>query len=181
MNGSVSRRYARALFPLAKQAGALESTAAELGRAAAIAAHPSVRQVLRNPLISADRRRDIVRLIVAEQPTSELVDRFLMLLADQQRLGDLPGIERHFSTMLDTELGRVRVTVRSAAALAPEQQDQIVATFSRLTGKQVLPTLEIDPELLGGVVVEAQGRVYDGTVKTQFTRLAKQLADAALL
>lgn len=181
MNGSVSRRYARALFALAKQAGALESTAEELIRAAAITAHPDVRQVLRNPLISAEHRRAIVRLIVEEKPTSDLVDRFLKLLSDHQRLVDLPGIERHFGELLDTELGRVRVTVRSAAALAPEQHDQIVATFSRLTGKHVMPTVEIDPELLGGVVVETQGRVYDGTVKTQFTRIAKQLADAALL
>ncbi len=181
MNGSVARRYSRALFALAKKDGALESTAQELAAAAAVAAHPSVRQVLRNPLISPQRRQDIARIIIDELKSSDLVQRFLRLLADNQRLGDLPGIERHFGELLDAELGRVRVVVRSAVALEDQQLNDIVATFTRLTGKTVLPTVEIDPELLGGVVVEAEGRVYDGTVKTQFARIAKQLAEAVSL
>ena len=66
MIGSVARRYARALFALAKEQDALEPTSAVLARAAAIADDPGVRQVLRNPLLSAARRTDIAELIIGE-------------------------------------------------------------------------------------------------------------------
>lgn len=181
MTGSVSRRYARALFALAQEQNALEPTAAELTRAAAIAADPDVRRLLRNPLLSAARRRDIAELVVSDIKPSELVGRFIRLLGDNQRMDELPEIQRHFQALLDRALGRVRVAVRSARPLADKQRDAIVAAFSAVTGKQVVPAVAVDAELLGGVVVEAEGRVYDGSVKTHFARIAKELAGTAAL
>lgn len=181
MIASVSRRYARALFALAKEQGLLEPIAADLARAAAVAADPGVRQVLRNPLLSAGRRADIAGLIVGQLQPSPLLDSFLRLLADSQRLDELPGIEREYARMLDAALGRIQVTVRTAQPLDAGQQDEIVSTFARITGKQVIPTVVVDPALLGGVVVEAGGRVYDGSVKTHFARIAKELAGAVSL
>lgn len=181
MIASVSRRYARALFSLAKEQGAPEAVAAELAKAAAIAADPGVRQVLRNPLLSAGRRRDIADIILRDVDASDLLNRFLRLLADSQRLDELPGIEREFRRMLDDELGRVQVTIRTAQPLADAQRDEIVSTFANITGRQVIPTVVVDPDLLGGVLVEAGGRVYDGSVKTHFARIAKELAGAVSL
>lgn len=181
MTGSVSRRYARALFALAQEGAALEATAAELGRAAAIAADPEVRRVLRNPLLSAKSRADITRLIIDHIKPSDLVERFLHLLSDRQRLDELPNMDRRFQAQLDQALGRVRIDVRSARPLADAQRDSIVAAFEALSGKDVIPAETVDPELLGGVVVEAEGRVYDGSVKTHFARIAKELAGAASL
>lgn len=181
MTGSVSRRYARALFALAQERNALETTAAELARAAAIAADPDVRRVLRNPLLSSERRRDIAQLVIDDVKPSELLDHFIRLLADAQRMDELPGIDGHFQAMLDTALGRVRVAMRSARPLDAAQRDAIVAAFAALTGKQVVAAVAVDAGLLGGVVVEAEGRVYDGSVKTHFARIAKDLAGAASL
>ncbi len=181
MIGSVARRYARALFALAKEQGQLEPTAVDVAKAAAIAGDTQIRQVLRNPLLSATRRRDIVELIIREVQPSDLVDRFLRLISDKQRLEDLPGIDRDFRRMLDEELGRVQVDVRTALPPSDAQRDALVAAFSKLTGKEVIPAITVDPELIGGVVVEAEGRVYDGSVKTHFARIAKELAGNAQL
>jgi F-type H+-transporting ATPase subunit delta len=65
--------------------------------------------------------------------------------------------------------------------LTPQQEKNLITTFSKLTGKQVIPTVVIDPDLLGGVLVEAQGKVYDGTVRAQLARLAKELTGTASL
>jgi len=175
MTGAVARRYARALFPLAKQEGSLEPTATQLAQLAAIAADESTGPVLRTPVLSAPRRAELVQMLGRELHVSELVMRFLRVLAAHNRLSQLIGIAAHFQHLLDAERGRVRITIRSARPLEAPQQQQLVATFATLTGKDVLPTAVVDSELLGGVVVEVAGKVYDGSVRNQLERLAKEL------
>jgi len=178
---AVSRRYAKALFALAKDAAAVSPTAEELARLAGLAAEPSVSTVLGSPLLSPAHRLDFARTLAHEATASPLLTRFVCLLADHQRLAELPAIHRYFQQLLDQDLGRVRVTIRSASALSAQQQTELVATFATITGKHVVPTIVVDPELLGGVVVEAAGKVYDGSVRTQLARLAKELTGTASL
>jgi F-type H+-transporting ATPase subunit delta len=173
---AVARRYAKALFALAKDGGALQPTADQLARAAAIAGDPTVDPVLRSPLLSAARRRDVAEMLIRELRLPDLLARFVRLLADHQRLAALPAIAEHFRDLLDHELGRVRIAIQSARALEPRQEEAVIATFAKLTGKQVIPTVAVNPDLLGGVIVEAEGKVYDGSVRTHLDRLAKELA-----
>ncbi len=181
MSGGVARRYAKALFALAKEAAALQPSADQLGRLADVANDATVGPVLRSPLLSATSRRDLAQMLARELALSDLLTRFVRLLADQQRLGELPAIAERFQHMLDAELGRVRITVRSPRPLDPKQEADLIAVFAKLTAKQVLARVVIDAHLLGGVVVEVEGKVYDGSVRTQLDRLAKELSGAASL
>jgi F-type H+-transporting ATPase subunit delta len=181
MTGAVARRYAKAVFGLAKEAGALQPTADQLARLAAVASDPTVGPVLRSPLLSAARRHDLAQTLGRELPLSELLTHFVQLLADHQRLRELPAIADRYQHLLDTELGRVRVTIRSASPLDAKQEADIVAVFARLTGKQVISRTVVDTALLGGVVVEVSGKVYDGSVRTQLDRVAHELSGAASL
>jgi F-type H+-transporting ATPase subunit delta len=176
---AVAGRYAKALFALAKEGGAVQPIADDLGRTAAVASDPTIEPALRSPLLAAARRRDLAEMLVRELKLPDLLARFVRLLADQQRLAALPAIAERFQNLLDRDLGRVRITIRSARALDAKQEQGIVATFATLTGKQVIPTVAINPDLLGGVVVEAEGKVYDGSVRTHLDRLAKELIGTA--
>jgi F-type H+-transporting ATPase subunit delta len=178
---AVSRRYAKALFGLAKDADAVSPTAEELARVAGLAGEASVSAVLGSPLLSATHRVQFARTLAGEAKASALLTRFICLLSDHQRLAALPAIHRYFQELLDRDLGRVRVAIHTAVPLSAQQQGDLVAAFAKITGKQVLPTVVVDPELLGGVVVEAEGKVYDGSVRTQLTRLAKELTGTASL
>jgi F-type H+-transporting ATPase subunit delta len=179
MTGAVARRYAKAVFALAKETGVLQPAGDELARLAALAIDPTVGPVLGSPVLSGQRRAQLVDLLVRELRLSDLLARFLKLLAEHQRLRELPGICEYYQRLLDVQLGRVRITIRSARPLAPAQQQQLVASFATLTKKDVIPTVRIDPELLGGVLVEVDDKVYDGSVRTQLERLAKELTGAA--
>jgi F-type H+-transporting ATPase subunit delta len=177
----VSRRYAKALFTLAREDRALEETAGQLDRLAALVRDPTVGPVLRSPLLAPSRRRALTQTLAHELALTDLVKRFLGVLSEQQRLAELPAIADHFQHFYDQTLGRVRIAIRTARPLDTSQQEQIVGAFARLTGKQVLPTVTADPELLGGVLVEIDGKIYDGSVRTQLQRLAKALAGASAL
>jgi len=181
MTGAVARRYAKALFALAKEEQALEQTVEQLQRMAALVDDPAIGPTLRSPLLSAERRRQLAQTLARELSLSDLLTRFVGVLADQQRLKQLPAMAEYFQLLLDQELGRVRITMCSARTLDAQQQEQIAGVFARLTGKQVVPTVAVDPELLGGVVVEVGSKVYDGSVRTQLERLAKELGGTAAL
>lgn len=180
MKGAVSRRYAKALFSLAKGSDRLEPTADELLRLARAAANPALEPVLKSPLLSVSRRNQLATTLIEDLQLSDLLTRFVRLLADRQRLGELPGIADFYLQLLDDEKGRVRLGVRTAVALTDAQQKQLVDTFARLTGKDVIPTITVDAELLGGVVAEVEGKVYDGSVRTQLDRIADDLAGRAV-
>jgi F-type H+-transporting ATPase subunit delta len=81
--------------------------------------------------------------------------------------------------MEDEVEGRVRIAVRSASELTAAELDSIAQRFADLaggrTGGTVLPELEVDPDLLGGIEVEVQGRVFDGSVRTRLRRLARSM------
>ena len=88
-------------------------------------------------------------------------------------------IARAYDALLDRELGRVRVGVRSAIPLSDEVHQQMVALARRLAGKDVLVDSEVDPELLGGVVLDVGGTVYDGSVRTRLARMSRTMAEGS--
>lgn len=177
---TVSRRYAKAVFALAAQDQSLDRTCTELERLAGLVHDPAVGPLLRSPLLTPTRRRELTQMLARELGLSDLLTRFLSVLSDHQRLSELPPIAENFQYFYDQALGRVRITIRSAHPLSATQEQEITAAFARVAAKQVLPTIVVDPALLGGVLVELEGKVYDGTVRAQLERLAKELGGTAV-
>ena len=98
------------------------------------------------------------------------------MLANNQRLDQLAGIAAHYQRLVDEELGQTRAKLTSAAQLDDAQRSALIAKFQHMTKKKVLAEYNIDPLLLGGVVVEIEGRVFDGSVRTQLEKLATRIA-----
>ena len=171
-----ARRYAKALLGLAQEQGEGETIGTQLGQVTEIFTDPELAKVLALPALSASVRQDIVAQLVAQGSLHETVEKFLRVLADSDRLQDISAINAAYQQLLDKALGRVRARVRSAIDLESEEKQLLVHTFSQLTEKTVEPTFETDATLLGGVVVEVEGRVYDASLKTQLARLGDQLA-----
>lgn len=179
MTGSLGRRYARALLTLARESGAVAAAGEDLARAVATFSQPDLRDVVLNPGIAAKARRAIVARILERLGPSAVVGNLIRLLADRDRLDVLPDVARAYATLVDRELGRARVTIRSATALTPGQLAELESLAKRLTGAaHIVASTHVDPELLGGVTLDAGGLVYDGSVRTQLVRLAKRMAGA---
>lgn len=177
MTGSLARRYALALFELARESGTVAAAGEELTRAASTFAEPTLAPVVLNPGIAAASRRAIVGRVVERLGVSATVGNLIRLLADRDRLSLLPDVVRAYERFVDRELGRARVTVRSATALSDAQRTELEALARRLTGsREVVASVAVDPNILGGVVLDVGGTVYDGSVKTQLERLADRMA-----
>lgn len=169
-------RYAKALLSLARERQAEETVGAELAQVAGVLADPTLARVLALPALPLKTRREVVEQLVTVLSPQPVLSNFLRVLAENDRLSALAEIESAYQRLLERALGRVRARICSAAPLAEDELKDLVDAFSRLTHMTVVPTIELDPELLGGVVVESEGRVYDASLKTQLRRLGETLA-----
>jgi F-type H+-transporting ATPase subunit delta len=178
VTGRLAKRYARAVLALAREDGTSEATGEEIARAAATFDEPRLRRVVLSPVIDAGARQRTARGVAEALGVSPAVRNLIGLLAERDRLAILPDLVRWYDTLLDDELDRARVTIRSAAALSVVERNELVELARRLTGRpKVLAAPELDPELLGGVVLDIGGTVYDGSLKTQLARLTKEMAE----
>lgn len=173
---AVARRYAKAVFALAKEQQRIESIGAELGAAAHLLGTPMLSEVVASPLLSPARRNAILDAVCEQLSLSPVVANFLRILGDHLRLGQMNAIVDQYQRLEDLALGRARLLIRSAVPLSDDRQAEVAAAFEQALGKSVIPRVETDPSLLGGVVVEAEGKVYDGSVRTQLERLGREIA-----
>jgi F-type H+-transporting ATPase subunit delta len=178
ISGSIARRYAKALHDLAAEEGLVAEVGAALASfAEAIAAVDD--GSLAPGVLDGDARAKMGAALAAPLGAQTTLAKFVQLLAARDRLAALPSIHEHFIRIDDRAAGRVRLTVTTAAPLEQSQIDAVVAAFRSLTGGNAVPRVRTDPEMLGGAVVEIEGRVYDGSVKTRLSRLAARMAGDA--
>jgi F-type H+-transporting ATPase subunit delta len=169
-------RYAKALLGLAKEQQQEEQVGIELSQVVTVLADPALAKVLALPNLLLKTRKDIVEQVVQALKPQAVLGSFLRVLVENDRLNAIEDIEQAYQRLLEHTLGRVRAKIRSAAQLSDREVQELVTAFSQLTQMTVVPTVEVDPELLGGVVVEIEGRVYDASLRTQLRRLGETLA-----
>lgn len=172
---AIARRYARALFGLAKAQGSLDAVGSALATTTEAITEPSVMRVLTGP-VAQERKRALLQKIVEVSGAPATIRDFLLLLADHGRLKYAAAIRTVFDGLLDRERGITRATIRSATDLPPDVFDEITRTFSAITGRKVLAQVEVVPDLIAGVIVEVEGRVYDGSLRTELGKMQQQMA-----
>jgi F-type H+-transporting ATPase subunit delta len=175
MNGALDKRYARALAGAARSANRLEEVAGELASAAEWLRDPELGAALASPIIAADARDKLLAELSTSLKLSELTQNFLALLVANQRINEIVGIDRSYRDLVDKELGRVRAELRTARPLPDASTEEIRSGLSKAHGLEVLLNTETDASLVGGLTVEIEGRVYDGSVRTQLVELARAL------
>ncbi len=173
----MARRYALALFALGRESG--EAVLDRYGEALSslarmVAASPELARLFRAPVISsAEKRAVVLRLLASLGPVGEdrTVRDFCLLLTDKERLPLLEEIALHFNGLLDTEKGIVRGDLVTAVPLSREHREASLATLEQQTSKKLVLRYEVDPEILGGVVLRVGDMVLDASLRAQLNSL----------
>lgn len=171
---TLARPYARAAFELAKGEQAAAAWSGKLAFAAAVAGQSDAQQLITSPKLSAADRVGLF-LLDGEAPDSAYT-RFLMLLEANQRLILLREIAGLYEELRADDERTLKVHVRSAMPIDPAQQQQLVGALARRFDRQVTLDVSLDPELIGGAVVEAGNVVIDGSLRGKLDRLRAELA-----
>jgi F-type H+-transporting ATPase subunit delta len=176
IEGSLARRYTKALFQLARDAGQEEAIGRQVEEFFTAYSNSDLQTVLTNPAFDVPTRKRILIQVGNTQQLSVLTIHFLSLLLERDRLGHLPGIVSCYRRLLNEAKGRVEAKVVSAAALNIEMAEQVREQLRGLSGKDVVMKQEVDPSLLGGMTVELAGKVYDGSIRTQLEKMKQRIA-----
>ena len=177
ITGSLSRRYAKAVFEIGTDQGGLDKIGADLrSLAKAMKDSPELQSTLISPAIQRRDRRKVIDGLLQAIGVVTTSRNLIYLLLDGERLASLPAISRELDAMIETKAGRVTAEVTSAKPLDPTQLAQITTALEKLSGKKVTVTKREDPELLGGIVAKVGDTVYDGSLKTQLATIRDRLS-----
>jgi F-type H+-transporting ATPase subunit delta len=176
MNTAIGQRYAKALFELASEEGSLDSSRASLERLSEILAqHSELKNVWANPIFSREERRQVFSQVMKRVDAPPGLLRFVDLLVAKNRLAYLPEIIRAFRAMVDERLGRQTILVRTPHELKAEEKAHLQSRLEESLGRQVVLTIETDPALITGIVIQMGSRVIDGSVRGQLNKLRQTL------
>jgi F-type H+-transporting ATPase subunit delta len=175
MAGAAAKRYARAIFELAREEGQAEKWAERLASVRAIFSRPEVRQVLLNPTIPLRDRESAVGAILDERGDRESVN-LAKLLVGSGRVDEVGAIEQEYQKLVDEAEGRVRATATTAVELSPDDYENLASTLSKQMGREVRLTAGVDSAIIGGLVLRVGDHVIDASLATRLQQLRRKLA-----
>ena len=172
----VAKRYAKALYELGQEEGLEQKFLEDMQNMALIVDQSAeLRSILESPLYDIILKKRILKDVVSKVGISEYTLNFLNILLDKDRFVFLADIRDTYKQILDETSGRVRAFITSATDLDETQLERIAKTLSDVVKKEVDVDVTIEPSLIGGVIAEVEGMVYDGSVKTELSRLKQSL------
>jgi F-type H+-transporting ATPase subunit delta len=149
----------------------------ELGDfAAAVSDVPELRAVLRNPQIDPRTKARILDDLLGD--ADELLRNFLRLTAEKGRIAGIEEIVREFERMVAAEERRLNVELTTAYELSDEEAGEIVEQIEQASGRKVEATRSVDPDLIGGMVLEAGSMRVDASVRGRLERLRRELVSS---
>ena len=172
----VASRSAAALFAVAVRQNELQTAEEDLQAVNAIWGENSqIDETMAHPRIPTPTKRRILQQLM-EGRARPLVLNFLLLLLDKQRIALLPEIGKEFERLADAHRGIERAYVTTAVPLAADQAEALRARLSQQTGKVVQLVPQIDPRIMGGVIVRIGDRLWDGSIRGYLSELRLRLA-----
>lgn len=168
------RTYARALFQSAKEAGRLARVHEDMTDfLAAVEQVPELAALLENPEVDRGAKAGVLEELLAD--ADELTRNFLLLLVEKGRIAGVREIARELDSLVAAEEQRLEVELTTAIELSDEEAREIVAQIERAAGRKVEAVRRVDPELIGGLVLQVGSQRVDASVRGHFERLRRDL------
>jgi F-type H+-transporting ATPase subunit delta len=174
----LAKRYATALHLAAQGQRAADAVDGDLQALAAGLAAPSARTLLLSPDLGAAERDRLLERLGAGRHA--LVQNLLGVLRERRRLDVLFDLAPAYHALRLHDRGEVEGVAESARPLDASAMSSLAALASRLSGKKVSLTANVQPELLGGVRLRVGNVLYDGSMKSALDQLEQQLLQAQL-
>jgi F-type H+-transporting ATPase subunit delta len=171
---SAAKRYAQAVFSLGKEQGTLDAWGDDLAMLSRIVADDRIATYLTNPSVAAERRIEAFEtsLNTNVQPEARNLAR---MLVERNRTMLIPDIREMFDAQLRAERGIAVANVTTAEQLNDAEQDVIRQKLETMTGQKVELAMEIDPDIIGGVIIRIGDQVIDGSVRNKLEKMRSRL------
>lgn len=168
---TIARPYAEALYRLASQKAAVTEWSRMLDGAAAVASDAAMSDAIANPKFTRANVEQIF-LAVMDKELNEEGKNLIRLLLENGRLALLPVIAEQFEKLRAEQSGQIEADIASAFPLSDEQVKEMVGLLERRFARKVTAHVSVDPELIGGVKINAGDVVIDASVRGQLHNMA---------
>lgn len=171
---ALARPYARAVFELAKSQGSYQRWSDSLALMAAVVGDATMRSLLDNPQLTRSAAGELVIRACGED-IGDGEKNLLQMLAENDRLTQLPMIAALYSRFRDEAEGTVEAEVISAQPLSDAQKAAITAALKKRLGRDVQLNCSVNEDLVGGAVIRAGDLVIDGSAVEHLRQLSSAL------
>ena len=173
---TVAREYAEALFLIACEENAEKEIGDSLTSICKIfVGSPEYKELLSSPAIPVPERAAIIDEAFRGSQPEHLVS-FLQLLSEKGRMELIDECAEEYRKLAENKRARTEATVTSAVPLTDEERLALKAKLEKMSGMTVSLTLRVDAEIMGGVIVEFDGKVMDGSVRSRLRELKDVIA-----
>jgi len=176
---TAARRYAESAFEIGGRDNAVGQWRRDLDLAAQVLEDPKVARGLNDPTVASPTREAALEAGLGKQVGRPVLN-LLRLLIRRGRIEDLPRIASEFRRLDNQRLGITPARAVSAGPLEPAEVTALTARLEQMTGGRIELEQEVDPSLLGGLVVRVGDRLIDGSVRGRLERLRNELVSGAL-
>jgi F-type H+-transporting ATPase subunit delta len=174
LKGAIARRYAEAVFDLARKQKTLEQTLDDIQGIAELFSKRTLAFLLREPKVPWRRKENALRETLSDRMQPMSLN--LALLIVQRGLVDLmPNIAKELQQMVLDYNKEAVAEVTTAAPMDAKQEDMVRRALERRFGKTILLQTKVNPEILGGVIARVGDQVIDGSVQQRLQALKRQL------
>ena len=170
--------YARSLFEVAKDRDALDDVREQIGQfAEALQENRDLQVFFFSPYFSTEEKKDALGNLL--DGADEAVSNFLELLVEKHRMPAIFRIRRELDSLWEDENQLLPVTITSAVELDGSTVEGIGKAIGEQTGRRVELTTNVDPDVLGGIVLRVGNSILDASIRNRLEQLRRQVAKAA--
>lgn len=178
MASGVAKRYAQAVFSLAKEQDTLGQWHADLALLNDVAGNAEAGAFLKNPTADEQKKIALLESVLDKGGEHDQARNLVKLLVEKQRLDIIPELYELFEESMLAEQGIVYADVTTAEPLSEAGQTIVQEKLSELIGKQVRLRTKVDPSIIGGIIALVGDQLIDGSVINQLRQLRERLSAA---
>ena len=176
-SSTVVIRYANALMDLATESKAVDKVLKDLGEIAKmIDSSADLAAMISSPMIEKSQQQDALFAIAKKAKFQDLTTNFFGVLVQNGRLNALPVIVKAFMIEYAKRQGQVSATVTAAQKLSAAQEKELQKSLSKVAGSDVVLDIQIDPDILGGLIVKIGSTMIDNSVSRKLVRLKSAMS-----
>jgi len=174
MSSAVARRYAEAVFAVAREENDYDGWRREITLLAELFQDDVLATAFRNPAVTAARRLELARRLAPElRPETFNVMRILI---EHHRTADTPAIREELDRLVDDAQGIIHVLLTTAVPVPPRDETAYREALGRKIGRDVRLRVQVDPALIGGATIQVRDHLVDGSIRTRLEQLRRALA-----
>jgi F-type H+-transporting ATPase subunit delta len=173
----VASRYAKALLSLAEERGELDAVAQDLATLQEVVDHSrDLELMLQSPLVKADKKQAVLDAVFGNR-LSELTQGYLRILLQKGREGLIKDLTHEGNNQLRAMRNIQEALVITAVPLDESLRSKVLAQVAKVHQGEIELTEKVDPNILGGYILQMGDRMVDASVKRQIRSLGRQLTE----